>query len=186
MEALRARGFGRLATAGGLACARARGSSFSSTSTAARAAAPAPPPTREQLWRHATTAAVPMVGFGFMDNTVMLQMGNTLDCTLGVYLGLSTLSAAAMGQACSDVAGILFGDTVERAATKLGLPSAGLTLDQRRLAVSKRVALAGSCLGVMCGCCLGMVNLLFIDTGRAHKLKTGEVDESALVTTIVK
>jgi hypothetical protein len=31
-------------------------------------------PTRSQLWAHALTCAVPMVGFGFMDNLVMIQV----------------------------------------------------------------------------------------------------------------
>lgn len=127
--------------------------------TVAGATPVTPPPTKQQLYRHALGAAVPMVGFGFMDNTVMLQMGNTLDCTIGVAFGLSTLSAAAMGQACSDVAGILFGDTVERMCSALGLPPSGLTLEQRRMPRSKRIALLGSCVGVVCGCCLGMVNV---------------------------
>ncbi|EOD36166.1 hypothetical protein EMIHUDRAFT_49391, partial [Emiliania huxleyi CCMP1516] len=57
-------------------------------------------------------SALPMVGFGFMDNTVMIQAGNAIDCTLGVSFGLSTLTAlraAAFGQVCSDSAGVLFG-----------------------------------------------------------------------------
>ncbi|KAJ1628704.1 hypothetical protein T492DRAFT_141735 [Pavlovales sp. CCMP2436] len=64
----------------------------------AKAAVEPATPSWQQLKRHALTSAVPMVGFGFMDNTVMLQMGNTLDCTIGVALSLSTLHAAAMGQ----------------------------------------------------------------------------------------
>ena len=35
-----------------------------------------------------------MVGFGLMDNTIMIHAGNLIDCTLGVTFGLSTLSAA--------------------------------------------------------------------------------------------
>lgn len=104
----------------------------------------------------------------------MLRMGNTLDCTIGVTFGLSTLSAAAMGQMCSDVAGIVFGDTVERACRACGLPASGLSLEQRRLPICKRVALLGSCIGVVSGCCLGMLNLLFMDTSRAQQLKTAE------------
>lgn len=39
-----------------------------------------------------------MVGFGFMDNLVMIQAGDMIDSTIGVTLGLSTLTAAAFGQ----------------------------------------------------------------------------------------
>ena len=48
-------------------------------------------PTNKQLWRVFARAAVPMIGFGFTDQTVMLQAGNAIDCTLGVTFGLSTL-----------------------------------------------------------------------------------------------
>lgn len=48
-------------------------------------------PTNLQLWRVFARAAVPMIGFGFTDQTVMLQAGNAIDCTLGVTFGLSTL-----------------------------------------------------------------------------------------------
>lgn len=51
-------------------------------------------PTNKQLWRVFNRAAVPMIGFGFTDQTVMLQAGNAIDCTLGVTFGLSTLVSA--------------------------------------------------------------------------------------------
>ena len=42
-------------------------------------------------------SAVPMVGFGAMDNFVMIQAGQYIDSTLGVQLGLATMTAAAAG-----------------------------------------------------------------------------------------
>ena len=77
--------------------------------------------------------AVPMVGFGFMDNLVMIQAGEMIDCTLGVKFGLSTLTAAAYGQVLSDLSGTLFGSTMDAIAAKLGLQSAKLTHAQERL-----------------------------------------------------
>jgi hypothetical protein len=50
-------------------------------------------PTNKQLWRVFNRAAVPMIGFGFTDQTVMIQAGNAIDCTLGVTFGLSTLAS---------------------------------------------------------------------------------------------
>lgn len=38
-----------------------------------------------------------MVGFGAMDNFVMIQAGQYIDSTLGVQLGLATMTAAAAG-----------------------------------------------------------------------------------------
>ena len=58
---------------------------------------PSPPP-RAELKKHFIVAAVPMVGFGFMDNLVMIQAGDLIDNTLGVRFGLATLTAAAFGQ----------------------------------------------------------------------------------------
>jgi Transmembrane protein 65 len=68
-------------------------------------------------------AAVPMIGFGFMDQFVLIQAGGYIDATLGVSLGLATLTAAAAGKSfcrylllistlvCRrDVAGVVFGD----------------------------------------------------------------------------
>ena len=63
---------------------------------------PPPLPTATQLRNHFVKAAVPMIGFGLMDQTVMLQAGNAIDCTIGVTFSLSTLTAAAFGQVCSD------------------------------------------------------------------------------------
>jgi len=118
-----------------------------------------------------------MIGFGFTDQTVMLQAGNMIDCTLGVTFGLSTLTAAAFGQICSDASGVLFGGTLERLADRAGLPKTGLTTAQRALPIVRRVRLAGNFFGVILGCCLGLLNLLFIDTQRSSTLKLQAFNE---------
>jgi len=128
-------------------------------------------PTALQLRRHFVQSMVPMVGFGFMDNTVMIHAGNAIDLTLGVTLGLSTLAAAACGQICSDVAGVTFGGAIESAALRLGLPSPGFTEEQRRDPDIKRLHILGSVVGVICGCSLGLVNLLLIDASEAKEFK---------------
>mmetsp|Transcript_55958 Transcript_55958/g.177294 ORF Transcript_55958/g.177294 Transcript_55958/m.177294 type:complete len:315 (+) Transcript_55958:151-1095(+) len=131
-----------------------------------------PRPTWAQLRSHAMRCAVPMVGFGFMDNTVMIHAGNAIDLTLGVTFGLSTLTAACMGQMCSDVAGLCFGDTVEGFVNRrMRMPAAHLTAAQKGLRLVRNVGLAGQCVGVVFGCALGMVNLLFIDTDLSTQLK---------------
>mmetsp|Transcript_11351 Transcript_11351/g.24078 ORF Transcript_11351/g.24078 Transcript_11351/m.24078 type:complete len:229 (+) Transcript_11351:90-776(+) len=60
-------------------------------------------PTSSQLQNLFLASAIPMVGFGFMDNFIMIQAGGLIDSTLGVKFGLATLTAAAMGQVVSDV-----------------------------------------------------------------------------------
>jgi hypothetical protein len=67
-----------------------------------------------------------MMGFGFFDQTIMIQAGNAIDCSLGATFGISTLTAAAIGHTFSDASGILFGGMLERMANKTGLPPSNL------------------------------------------------------------
>ncbi|CAE7322343.1 tmem65 [Symbiodinium sp. CCMP2592] len=131
-----------------------------------------------QLRAHLLNSAVPMVAFGFMDNTVMLHAGNAIDATLGVTFGLSTLAAAACGQVCSDMAGVTFGGVIEALAAKVGLPAAHLTEEQLSSGTVKRVGLMGSLLGVFSGCSLGLLNLFIIDTDRTRELKLAAESEA--------
>lgn len=62
-------------------------------------------PTYDQLKLLFLHSAIPMIGFGIVDQTIMLHAGNVIDCTIGVLFGLSTLTAAAFGQLCSDSCG---------------------------------------------------------------------------------
>jgi len=120
------------------------------------------PPTSDQLRLIFLNTTIPMIGFGFMDQTIMLQAGNAIDCTLGVMFGISTLTAAAFGQICSDGAGVLFGRSLEQLVSSMGVPKSGITTAQRSLVIVKKTKLAGSFIGVVLGCTLGLVNLLFI------------------------
>ncbi|KAH9256921.1 hypothetical protein BASA81_004742 [Batrachochytrium salamandrivorans] len=118
----------------------------------------------------ALEAAVPFVGFGFIDNSGMIIFGDAIDETLGVMLCVSTLTSAALGNTVADICGIGLGGAVATAVAKLGLPTATLTLKQT---LSKQVRYArtvGSMVGVVIGCVLGMFPLLFLDD-RAGKLK---------------
>eukprot|EP00980_Cylindrotheca_fusiformis_P014378 scaffold3827_cov179-Cylindrotheca_fusiformis.AAC.42 len=154
-----------------------RRSKSTTSASDAEAAETVERPTNRQLWRVFNRAAVPMIGFGFTDQTVMLQAGNAIDCTLGVTFGLSTLTAAAFGQVVSDASGVVFGGTVERAAKMAGLPSANLTSAQRALPIVGQARWMGTLVGVVLGCLLGLVNLLFIDTGRSSTLKLQAFNE---------
>jgi len=129
------------------------------------------PPTQEQLRNHFVSNALPMVGFGFMDQTVLIQAGNMIDCTLGVTMGLSTLTAAAVGGICSNASGVLFGGTLDSLARAAGLPGSNLSPSQRALPKVKRLRLGANLAGILVGCMIGMINLLFIDTERSASLK---------------
>ena len=131
-------------------------------------------PTTRQLLLHARLAAVPMVGFGFMDNIIMIQAGDYIDATLGVTLGFSTLVAAALGNVCSDSSGVLFGGVVESASARLNLTQAQLTVAQARMPITRRAATVGQLVGVICGCFLGMTNLFFMDLEATERLKRAQ------------
>lgn len=146
-------------------------------STTGETAVGVPPPTSIQLRRVFYKAALPMIGFGIMDQTVMLQAGHAIDCTLGVTFGLSTLTAAAIGQVCSDASGVLFGNTLEQFASRIGLPPSGLTAAQCALPIVQRTKFVASLAGVILGCTLGLLNLLIIDTERSSTLKLQALHE---------
>ena len=119
-------------------------------------------------------SAVPMIGFGFMDNQIMLLMGDQIDSHLGVVLGLSTLAAAGIGQIFSDVAGISCGGAVDAGVSKLNLTHHHLTQRQLGMRTARFAVTGGGCVGVVIGCILGMSCLFWIDTTRADRLKRAE------------
>ncbi len=61
---------------------RRSSSSFRAENSFSEPGLPDTPPTREQLQNHFMICAVPMVGFGLMDNTVMIHAGNAIDCSM--------------------------------------------------------------------------------------------------------
>ena len=78
-----------------------------------------------------------MVGFGFMDNVIMITAGDAIDSHLGSVLHLSTLAAAALGNLMSDIAGLGMGGTIEGLARRIGLQSPGLSTTQRNMKSSR-------------------------------------------------
>ena len=128
-------------------------------------------PTARQLRIVGLRSAIPMVGFGFMDNIVMIQAGEAIDMSLGVAFGLSTLTAAGFGQCISDVAGFTCSGVVDAGFSKLYLPNHGLTTSQLGGKAARLYATFGGCVGVLTGCLLGMTCLLFMDTDRAERAK---------------
>ena len=53
----------------------------------------------------------------------------------------------------------------------MGVPSPHFTSAQRHLPIVQRTSIIGTLVGVVVGCTLGLVNLLFIDTRRSQQLK---------------
>ncbi|CAL8356833.1 unnamed protein product [Arctogadus glacialis] len=51
------------------------------------------PPTRAQLRYVLLHNAIPFVGFGFLDNAIMIVAGTQIELSIGVILGISTMAA---------------------------------------------------------------------------------------------
>jgi hypothetical protein len=143
------------------------------------------PLSKDQIRSIFLSAAIPMVGFGFMDNFIMITAGSAIDSTLGVQMGLATMTAAAIGQVVSDVSGVIFGDTLSRV---FQIEPAKLTKVQKRLKSVARLRLGGAVLGVILGCTLGATALQLIpdeprkeeaSVGTSSALSTGSTSSSA-------
>ncbi|XP_048479583.1 uncharacterized protein LOC105386928 isoform X3 [Plutella xylostella] len=120
------------------------------------------PSTRELL--HLSFAnSIPFVGFGFLDNFIMIIAGDSIESSMSAYITLSTMAAAALGNTFSDVIGIGSSCYVERAAARIGLRPPALSPAQLDMPVSRRFANMGRVLGITVGCFLGMIPLLFKD-----------------------
>jgi len=149
-------------------------------------------PSRQQLSQLFVCSAIPMVGFGFMDNVVMITAGSYVDATLGVTLGVSTLTAAALGNAVSDVSGVLFGGVLERTLSRFKYATPPpLTTSQRALTISRCVKTAGAAIGVFAGCLLGASTLFLCGKGfdNDHSgtiTNTKEDDANAMVEKLIQ
>ncbi|GMH79403.1 hypothetical protein TL16_g08133 [Triparma laevis f. inornata] len=128
-------------------------------------------PSKTQLHAFALSQAVPFVGFGVMDNAIMILSGDYIDMTLGVIFGISTLCAAAIGNILSDLAGVGLGTIIEDFAARLGLPDAKLSSSQMKLRSVRFAGQAGCAVGITVGCIIGMFPLLLIDSKKIEKRK---------------
>lgn len=134
---------------------------FQTQADAIRDAGKNAPPTSTQLRALAAHSAMPFIGFGFLDNLIMILAGDYIDTTIGITLGISTMAAAGMGNTLSDIAGIGSAFYVEGVASKIGVQAPSLTPAQIAMSRSRWCTNLGRALGVTIGCLLGMFPLLF-------------------------
>uniref|UniRef100_A0A9L0S7L9 Transmembrane protein 65 n=1 Tax=Equus caballus TaxID=9796 RepID=A0A9L0S7L9_HORSE len=117
--------------------------------------------------------AIPFIGFGFLDNAIMIVAGTHIEMSIGIILGISTMAAAALGNLVSDLAGLGLAGYVEALASRLGLSIPDLTPKQVDMWQTRLSTHLGKAVGVTIGCILGMFPLLFIGGGEEdEKLET--------------
>ncbi|KAK3571370.1 hypothetical protein QTP86_008929 [Hemibagrus guttatus] len=105
--------------------------------------------------------AIPFIGFGFLDNAIMIAAGTQIEMSIGVILGISTMAAAALGNLVSDLAGLGLAGYVEALACRLGMQIPDLSPKQADMWQTRVSAHMGKAIGVGIGCILGMFPLFF-------------------------
>ncbi|KAL8440301.1 hypothetical protein Efla_007191 [Eimeria flavescens] len=115
-------------------------------------------------------SSIPYMGFGFMDNCLMLLFGELIDLQLGAALNLSTLAAAGLGNMVSCSSGVVTGGFIERCVYRLKwLPKARLSPRQAESTEARNAHLVGSVLGICIGCLLGLFPLLVMPNRRREE-----------------
>ncbi|KAF6736137.1 Transmembrane protein 65 [Oryzias melastigma] len=135
--------------------------SFESIAIAQETVQPSPP-TAAQIRYVLFHNAIPFVGFGFLDNAIMIAAGTQIELSIGVTLGISTMAAAALGNLVSDLAGLGLAGYVEALASKLGMQVPDLTPKQVDMWQTRLSSHMGKAIGVSIGCILGMFPLFFL------------------------
>ncbi|XP_053201077.1 transmembrane protein 65-like [Panonychus citri] len=132
------------------------------------------PPNFKQMSQIAFHQSLPFIGFGFLDNAIMILAGEYIDTTLGVTLGISTMAAAGLGNAISDVAGIGSAWYVETLANKIGVAYPKLTPAQTDMMRTRLSVQIGRAVGILIGCILGMSPLLFYSSNGNNSRESKE------------
>ena len=124
------------------------------------------PPSWRQLSGVAVAAGLPFLGFGLVDNLIMITAGEGIDATLGLRLGLTTMASAGLGNLVADIVGVSATQQIKELSrrTKWAQPPRLSTLQQAmtRVRIAKMVGAASF---VSFGCLVGMVPLAFFPPG---------------------
>ncbi|XP_065843175.1 transmembrane protein 65-like [Oscarella lobularis] len=119
-------------------------------------------PSTRQLVKWGTICGIPFVGFGLIDNCIMITAGEYIDMTIGARLGISTMAAAALGNMVSDVSGLGLAGFIETFSSKIADRTPKLSSQQVQMRKSRIAAFLGRIIGVCLGCTLGMFPLLLM------------------------
>ncbi|CAI6006978.1 unnamed protein product [Closterium sp. NIES-65] len=120
-----------------------------------------------QLGLLATRSALGNIGFGVTDNTIMLIAGDIIEGTLGAAFGISTLMAAGLGNAVSDIVGTVFREYIEGATGRF-LPDVNFSSKQLADSRARWAETGGATVGVTIGCLMGLAPLLVLPQRKCH------------------
>ncbi|CAJ0581786.1 unnamed protein product, partial [Mesorhabditis spiculigera] len=130
---------------------------------------------------------IPVTIFGFLDNAILITVGEEIDEHFGVVLGISILAAAGVSNILVNLLGIGLPRIIERWAEAFGLVRPVLSAEQwNNRHVRVVVTLARIC-GVLTGCTLGLLPLFFLNTAHRQPVVEGsqyadsEADEDEFI-----
>uniref|UniRef100_A0A0N4ZB10 Transmembrane protein 65 n=1 Tax=Parastrongyloides trichosuri TaxID=131310 RepID=A0A0N4ZB10_PARTI len=106
---------------------------------------------------------LPFVGFGILDNMIMILAGEYIDQQIGAVFTISTMAAAALGNTISDVSGVGLAHYVELLVAKFGIKHPDLSANQLNSSKGRFISNVARALGLVIGCTIGMFPLLFFD-----------------------
>ncbi|OQR89930.1 hypothetical protein THRCLA_22612 [Thraustotheca clavata] len=121
-------------------------------------------PTARQLRLVMLASGIPFIGFGVVDNLIMLTAGDFLETNLRTLMPISVLAAAGLGNCVADVAGLSLGGVIESFARNLGIQDPHLSSTQARMPIVRGISYLSSAIGISFGCLVGMFPLLFMDS----------------------
>mmetsp|Transcript_40473 Transcript_40473/g.114627 ORF Transcript_40473/g.114627 Transcript_40473/m.114627 type:complete len:267 (-) Transcript_40473:146-946(-) len=119
------------------------------------------PPSSNALWLLAISHGIPFVGFGFLDNFIMITAGESIEAALGATLTISSMCAAGLGNLISDIAGLSLQEVIAKHSHRFA-KEPELTAAQEALPITQRVRTAGAIIGISIGCIVGMCPLIVI------------------------
>ncbi|XP_010864036.1 transmembrane protein 65 [Esox lucius] len=138
------------------------------------------PLTRAQIKYVLLHNAIPFIGFGFLDNAIMIAAGTQIELSIGVTFGISTMAAAALGNLVSDLAGLGLAGYVEALASRLGMQVPDLTPKQVDMWQTRVSSHMGKGIGVTIGCILGMFPLFFLGDEEEEESKRKETKSNSV------
>jgi len=141
-------------------------------------------PTARQLKLVMIGSAIPFVGFGLVDNLILLVAGDAIETHFHSSYAMSMLCAAALGNTVADVVGLSLGGVVESMARRIGIPDPMLSKAQANMPITLWVNFFASAGGITFGCLIGMIPLLFMNHAAYEEEQMGDSKQDSDVGTV--